>query len=90
MKCNVHHVHQWPLKAWLSNGSIYLRAAALPPTPDKKRGLRYVFTQLLFPPAAAAAAPALATPSVQKTAPGWENTMALKDGKASKLRPKTP
>ena len=22
--------------------------------------------------------------------PGWENTMAVKDGKASKLRPKTP
>ena len=41
----------------------------------------------LFPPAAA---PALATPPVQKTAPGWENTMAVKDGKASKLRPKTP
>ena len=32
-----------------------------------------------------AAAPAFATPSVQKT-PGWENTMAVKDGKASKLR----
>ena len=37
----------------------------------------------------AAAAHALATPSVQKAAPGWENTMAVKDGKASKLRPKT-
>ena len=43
-----------------------------------------------------AAAPALATPSVQKAAPsiqkaapGWENTMAVKDGKVSKLRPKT-
>ena len=34
-------------------------------------------------------APALAS-SVQKTAPGWENTMAVKDGKASKLQPKTP
>ena len=40
--------------------------------------------------AAAAAAPALATPSIQKTAPGWENTMAVKDGQVSKLRPKTP
>ena len=40
--------------------------------------------------AAPAAAPALATPSIQKTAPGWENTMAVKDGKVSKLRPKTP
>ena len=39
---------------------------------------------------APAAAPALATPSIQKTAPGWENTMAVKDGKVSKLRPKTP
>ena len=28
--------------------------------------------------AAPAAAPALATPSIQKTAPGWENTMAVK------------
>ena len=37
--------------------------------------------------AAPAAAPALATPSIQKTAPGWENTMAVKDGKVSKLRP---
>ena len=51
---------------------------------------------LLLPPAgwencseAPAAAPALATPSIQKTAPGWENTMAVKDGKVSKLRPKT-
>ena len=26
----------------------------------------------------------------KKTAPGWENTMAVKDGKVSKLRPKTP
>ena len=42
---------------------------------------------LLFPPAAVAA-PAI--PSVQKVPPGWENTMAAKDGKASKLRPKTP
>ena len=33
---------------------------------------------------------ALATPSIQKTAPGWENTMAVKDGKVSKLRPKIP
>ena len=43
-----------------------------------------------FSPAAAAApaaAPALATPSIQKTAPGWESTMAVKDGKVSKLRP---
>ena len=40
--------------------------------------------------AAAAAAPGLATPSIQKTAPGWENTMAVKDRKVSKLRPKTP
>ena len=37
-----------------------------------------------------AAAPGLATPSIQKAAPGWENTMAVKDGKVSKLRPKTP
>ena len=29
-------------------------------------------------------------PSVQKAPPGWENTMAAKDGKTSKLRPKTP
>ena len=28
--------------------------------------------------------------SWKKRAPGWENTMAVKDGKASKLRPKTP
>ena len=39
-----------------------------------------------FPPAAAAAP---ATPSVQKAAPGWENSMAVKDGKAAKLRRKT-
>ena len=26
----------------------------------------------------------------KKTAPGWENTMAVKDGKVWKLRPKTP
>ena len=38
---------------------------------------------------AAAAAPAPATPSVQKAAPGWESTMAVKDGKAANLRPKT-
>ena len=37
----------------------------------------------------AAAAPAPATPSVQKAAPGWENIMAVKDGKAANLRPKT-
>ena len=37
----------------------------------------------------AAATPAPATPSVQKAPAGWENTMAVKDGKASKLRPKT-
>ena len=43
-----------------------------------------------FSAEAPAAAPALATPSIQKTAPGWENTMAVKDGKVSKLRPKTP
>ena len=43
---------------------------------------------LLFPPAAAAPAPA--TPSVQNAPPGWENTMAGKDGKASEMRPKTP
>jgi len=44
----------------------------------------------LFPPATAAA-PAPATPfSVQKVPPGWENTMAAKDGKTSELRPKTP
>ena len=47
-------------------------------------------SKLLFPPAAAASAPAAAAPpSVQKTAPGWENTMAVKDGETSKLRPKT-
>ena len=61
----------------------------------------------MFPPAAAAAAPAPATPSVQKApaaaaapapaipsvqkaSPGWENIMAAKDEKASKLRPNTP
>ena len=38
--------------------------------------------------AAPAAAAALATPSVQKTAPGWENTMAVKDGQASKIATK--
>ena len=32
---------------------------------------------------------AAAAPSVQKTAAGWENTMAVKDGEASKLHPKT-
>ena len=42
------------------------------------------------PVPAAAAAPGLATPTIQKTPPGWENTMAVKDGKVSKLRPKTP
>ena len=42
------------------------------------------------PVPAAAAAPGLATPSIQKTAPGWENTMAVKDRKVSKLHPKTP
>ena len=42
-------------------------------------------------PAAAAAAPGLATPStIQKTTPKWENTMAVKNGKVSKLRSKTP
>ena len=39
-----------------------------------------------FHPAAAAAA---AAPSVQKTAAGWENAMAVKDEEASKLHPKT-
>ena len=38
---------------------------------------------ITFPSAAAAA------PSVQRTAAGWENTMAVKDGEASKLHPKT-
>ena len=42
---------------------------------------------LLF--VAAAATPAPPTPSVQKAPAGWENTMAVKDGKGSKLRPKT-
>ena len=38
------------------------------------------------PVPAAAAAPGLTTPStIQKTAPGWENTMAVKDGKVSLL-----
>jgi hypothetical protein len=27
---------------------------------------------------------------LQKGPPGWESTMAAKDGKASELRPKTP
>ena len=27
---------------------------------------------------------------LQKAAPGWENTMAVKDGEASKLHPKNP
>ena len=40
------------------------------------------FSYFFFPSAAAA-------PSVQKTAAGWENTMAVKDGEASKLHPKT-
>jgi len=39
-------------------------------------------------PRAAAAAPAPATPSVQKAPAGWENTMAVKDGEAPKWRPK--
>ena len=38
---------------------------------------------LPFPPASAEA-------FTEKEAPGWENTMAAKDGKASELRPKTP
>ena len=38
-------------------------------------------------PRAAAAAPAPATPSVQKAPAGWENTMAVKDGEAPKWRP---
>ena len=37
-----------------------------------------------------AAAPAPAIPFVQKASPGWENIMAAKDEKASKLRPNTP
>ena len=41
------------------------------------------FSYFFLPSAAAA-------PSVQKTAAGWENTMAVKDGEASKLHPKTP
>ena len=41
------------------------------------------FSYFFLPSAAAAA------PSVQKTAAGWENTMAVKDGEASKLHPKT-
>ena len=28
--------------------------------------------------------------SYSKDSPGWENTVAVKDGKAAKLRPKTP
>ena len=40
--------------------------------------------------AAAAAAAAPATLSVQKAPPGWENTMAAKGEKTSKLRPNTP
>ena len=39
--------------------------------------------------ASSAAGPAAAAPSVQKTAAGWENTMAVKDGEASKLHSKT-
>ena len=34
--------------------------------------------------------PSAAAPSVQKTAAGWESTMAVKVGEASKLHPKTP
>ena len=33
----------------------------------------------------AAAAPGLATPSIQKAAPGWENTMAVKAAAAPGL-----
>ena len=52
--------------------------------PTENGDFSYFF--LLFPPAAAAA-PAPGTPSVQKAPAGWENTMAVKDGKASKWRP---
>ena len=52
------------------------------------------FFSWLFPSAAAAAA-APATPSVQKVAQNSNHSqqlipMAVKDGKAAKLRPKTP
>ena len=40
--------------------------------------------------AAAPTASALAAAPARKTAPGQENTMARKDGKAPKLRPKSP
>ena len=61
-----------------------------------------ILATFFLPPAAAAPAPA--APSVQMLAPGWENlllllfkrqlpgwenTMAVKDGKAAKLRPKS-
>ena len=44
---------------------------------------KWWFSYFFLPSAAAA-------PSVQRTAAGWENTMAVKDGEASKLHPKTP
>ena len=52
--------------------------------PTENADFSYFF--LLFPPAAAAA-PAPATPSVQKAPAGWENTMAVKDGEAPKWHP---
>ena len=62
----------------VGHGEIEIRRA------DHRKG----WFEPLFPPSAAAA-PAPAAPSVQMAAPGWENTMAAKDGKASKLRAKS-
>ena len=52
--------------------------------PTENADFSYFF--LLFPPAAAAPAPA--TPSVQNAPAGWENTMVVKDGEAPKWHPK--
>ena len=68
------------------HGSEGRKSLKIAPVTPETHNSSYFFP----PPAAAAApaaAPALATPSIQKTAPGWENTMAVKDGKVSKLRP---
>ena len=54
---------------------------------NRQKSMIFATFFLLF--LAAAATPAPPTPSVQKAPAGWENTMAVKDGKGSKLRPKT-
>ena len=61
------------------------RAQKVPNVPSEileKKRIAFVMINrlvkhLLFPPAAAAAAPAPVTPSVQKAPAGWENTMAV-------------